>query len=164
MFIRYSTSDILNPPNDESWASCCNNSWISWHLYDHYWLLVLRGLDSSHYQTCDHWEVWQRSRQNDSCCGHLHRNLLAPCRGVGNGPSRLIQDWLGDEAVLLVGRIESSPCTYPFIHNMYTGLVQTATHFLNGSQKMWWNSLRQRSEKVFLLLNYCNSNVIDQFF
>ena len=81
---------------------------------DHYWLLVLRGLDSGRYQTCDRWEVWQRSRQNDSCWGHLHRNLLAPYQGVGNGPSRLIQDWLDDEAELLVDKIESSPYTYPF--------------------------------------------------
>ena len=84
-------------------------------IADHYWFLVLRDALGSNDQICDRWEIWQRSKQNDDCWGHLHRNLLAPCQGVGNGPSRLIQDWLGDEALFLASKIESSPFTYPFI-------------------------------------------------
>ena len=82
---------------------------------DHYWLVVIRGLDGSDSQTCDRWEIWQHACQNDCCWGHLHKNLLAPCQGVGNGASRLIQRWVGDEALPIVERIESSPGRYPFI-------------------------------------------------
>jgi hypothetical protein len=84
-------------------------------IADHYWFVVLRDALGSNNKTCDRWEIWQRSKQNDYSWGYLHRNLLPPCQGVGNGPSRLIQDWLGDEALLLASKIESSPYTYPFI-------------------------------------------------
>ena len=82
---------------------------------DHYWLLVLRGIEGRQYQTCDRWEVWQHPHQNDSCWGHLHKNLLDPYQGVGNGQSQLIQQWEGSDALLMVEKIESSPSTYPFI-------------------------------------------------
>ena len=82
---------------------------------DHYWLLIIRGIEGNDCQTCDRWEVWQYARQNDNCWGHLHKNLLAPCQGVGNGPSRLIQQWVGDDALSIVEKIESSPSKYPFI-------------------------------------------------
>ena len=82
---------------------------------DHYWLVVIRGIDGSGCQKCDRWEIWQRARLNDSCWGHLYKNLLAPRQGVGNGPSRSIQQWVGDEALPIVERIESSPGSYPFI-------------------------------------------------
>ena len=84
-------------------------------IADHYWFLVLRDACGSNDQTFDRWEIWQRSHQSDNCWGYLHRNLLAPCQGVGNGPSRFIQDWLGDDALHLASKIESSPYTYPFI-------------------------------------------------
>ena len=82
---------------------------------DHYWLLVLRGIEGRQYQTCDRWEVWQHPHQNGSCWGHLHKNLLDPYQGVGNGQSQLIQQWEGSDALLMVEKIESSPSTYPFI-------------------------------------------------
>jgi len=82
---------------------------------DHYWLLVMRGSEASDQRSCDRWEVWQFARQNHSCWGHLHKNLLAPCQGVGNGPSRIINQWQGDEALPIVEKIESSPEQYPFI-------------------------------------------------
>jgi len=83
-------------------------------LADHHWLLVLRGVNGKQYETCDRWEVWNRTKQNDSCWGHLHKNLLAPCQGVGNGPSRVIKKWNGKEAHSIIEVIESSPETYPF--------------------------------------------------
>ncbi|WP_413441177.1 DUF3750 domain-containing protein [Synechococcus sp. MIT S1220] len=83
---------------------------------DHYWLLLLRGARESGYQSCDRWEVWQHARQNETSWGHLHKNLLAPLQGVGNGPSRLIQQWTGDDALPIVEKIETSPSCYPFIH------------------------------------------------
>ena len=82
---------------------------------DHYWLLVIRGIEGMQYQTCDRWEVWQHPHQNDSCWGYLHKNLLDPYQGVGNGQSQLIQQWEGSDALLMVEKIESSPSTYPFI-------------------------------------------------
>ena len=81
---------------------------------NHHWLLVLRGVDGNHCETCDRWEVWQHANQNDSCWGHLHKNLLAPCQGVGNGPSRAIKQWADDDAKAIIEIIESSPDSYPF--------------------------------------------------
>ncbi len=82
---------------------------------DHYWLVVLRGIEGMPPQTCDRWEVWQHSSLNDSCWGHLHKNLLDPYQGVGHGPSRVIEQWVADEASCLIQKIESSPSTYPFL-------------------------------------------------
>ena len=81
---------------------------------DHYWLLVLRDVEGSNNQTCDRWEVWQHPHQNGSCWGHLHKNLLDPYQGVGNGQSRLIQQWVNNDALSIVEKIESSPSNYPF--------------------------------------------------
>ena len=85
-------------------------------IADHYWLLILRSCKVQCFETCDRWEVWQHPCQNASCWGHLHKNLLPPYQGVGNGPSRLIRQWLDEEALSIMGRIESSPNNYPFIH------------------------------------------------
>ena len=84
-------------------------------IADHYWFLILRDCKVQPYLTCDRWEVWQHPYQNDSCWGHLHKNLLPPYQGVGNGSSRLVRQWLDEEALFIVRRIESSPCNYPFI-------------------------------------------------
>ena len=85
---------------------------------DHHWYLVLRGVNGAHYDTCDRWEIWQHSDQNDSCWGHLHKNLLLPCQGVGNGPSRALKQWVNDDATSIIETIESSPNSYPF-NNKY---------------------------------------------
>ena len=83
-------------------------------IADHFWLLVIRERVGSVCETCDRWEIWQFARRNQSCWGHLHRNLLTPLQGVGNGPSRLVQQWVGDDALTLAETIESSPGRYPF--------------------------------------------------
>ena len=101
-------------------------------LADHHWLLVLRGFDGKHYESCDRWEVWQHANRNDSSWGHLHKNLLAPCQGVGNGPSRPIEQWSGNDAIALIETIESSPQTYPLQSDIDTGQGPTATRLLNG--------------------------------
>lgn len=88
-------------------------------IADHNWLLVFHDAEGSQHQDCDRWEVWQHANQNTTCWGHLHKNLLAPYQGVGNGPSRLIQQWIDNEALSIVERIESSPLVYPFI-NQYS--------------------------------------------
>ena len=62
------------------------------------------------------WEVWQHSYQSESCWGHLHKNLLTPYQGIGNGPSKLIQQWMDEEALSITKKIESSPHSYPFIN------------------------------------------------
>ena len=81
---------------------------------DHYWLLVLRGVIGKRYETCDRWEVWQHADQNETCWGHLHKNLLDPCQGCGNGPSKSIQIWRDSDAVELIQRLESAPSQYPY--------------------------------------------------
>ena len=83
---------------------------------DHYWLLVFHAAEGSHPHQCDRWEVWQHSCQNESCWGHLHKNLLNPYQGVGNGPSWLVETWEGDECLSIVERVLSSPTNYPFVN------------------------------------------------
>ena len=85
-------------------------------IADHYWLLTFHGKEGERSVTCNRWEIWQASQQNEPCWGHLHKNLLAPNQGVGNGPSRCIHEWKGDEALSIIERIESSPYSYPFIN------------------------------------------------
>ena len=85
-------------------------------IADHYWLLVFRAADGSQPQKCDRWEVWQQAHQNKSCWGHLHKNLLPPYQGVGNGPSELIRQWINEEALPIIEKIEASPQTYPFLN------------------------------------------------
>ncbi len=84
---------------------------------DHYWLLVFHAAERGQLQKCDRWEVWQHAHQNEPCWGHLHKNLLSPYQGIGNGPSQLIQQWMDEEALSITQRVESSPRTYPFINN-----------------------------------------------
>ena len=82
---------------------------IAGFFADHYWFLVFRGQEGSHEKACDRWEVWQHASQNDSSWGHLHRNLLSPYQGVGNGPSSLIEAWLDTDSLPLIDRIEGAP-------------------------------------------------------
>ena len=83
---------------------------------DHYWLLIFHAENQDQHQTCDRWEVWQHSCQNESCWGHLHKNLLNPYQGVGNGTSWLVETWEGDESLSIVERVLSSPTNYPFVN------------------------------------------------
>ena len=85
-------------------------------IADHYWLLLFHAAEDSQLQECERWEVWQKANQNESCWGHLHKNLLAPFEGVGNGSSKLIQQWKDEEAVSIIKKVESSPQNYPFIN------------------------------------------------
>jgi hypothetical protein len=79
-------------------------------LAHHHWLIV-------QYEDLrrDRWEVWQYPDfGGERSCGYLHMNLLPPEAGVGNGPSWVIECWLGQAAVALGERIERSPDTYPW--------------------------------------------------
>jgi hypothetical protein len=74
----------------------------------HHWFVVER-LGGK-----DRWEVWQRTAAGGESWGYLHRNLLPPERGVGNGPSWTVRRWTGPSAAALAERIEDSPASYPF--------------------------------------------------
>ena len=78
--------------------------WLAWH----HGLVVVRGAAT------DRWEVWQRPAAGGEHWGHLHRNLMAPDRGVGGGPSRVIRVWSGDSAGSVAARIEGAPRNYPW--------------------------------------------------
>lgn len=75
----------------------------------HHWFVVVRS------GRRDRWEVWQHANVGgDFSVGYLHKNLLPPDAGVGNGPSWVIQCWRGEVTRTLASRIESSPDTYPW--------------------------------------------------
>ncbi|MEX1027585.1 MAG: DUF3750 domain-containing protein, partial [Candidatus Paceibacterota bacterium] len=67
--------------------------------------------------------VWQHSDQGGDSWGHLHRNLLKPSSGVGNGPGRLLRRWMGADAVAIAERIEWSPDSYPWrsVYRIFPG-------------------------------------------
>jgi hypothetical protein len=75
---------------------------------DHHWFVVRRPT------AVDRWEVWQSKNAGRESWGHLHRNLKEPTCGVGNGPGRMLMQWLGEDACALAERIESSPRDYPW--------------------------------------------------
>lgn len=79
---------------------------IGWFAH-HYWFVIDRAGER------DRWEVWQFARAGGTAWGHLHRNLLLPDRGMGNGPSWLVQRWDAEPARELSALIEASPRTYP---------------------------------------------------
>ena len=59
----------------------------------HYWFVVADATGRHR------WEVWQTKNAGGSCIGHVHCDLKAPEDGVGGGPSRLVAEWAGDEAL-----------------------------------------------------------------
>lgn len=87
---------------------------VGW-LAVHYWYVVL---DS---QTAQRWEVWQRRELKPESWGHLHKNLMNPDAGVGNGASWLVHQWSGSngdaKGTAIADRlgeiIINSPETYP---------------------------------------------------
>ena len=47
---------------------------------DHYWFLVLTGVQDEDYETCDRWEIWQFAEQSNESSStetyfHLAREL-----------------------------------------------------------------------------------------
>jgi hypothetical protein len=73
---------------------------------EHHWFVLGDG------STKDRWEVWQHRDVGGISWGHLHKNLLAPEAGVGNGPGRCLMRWDGDRAALLQETIRTSPDVY----------------------------------------------------
>ena len=74
----------------------------------HHWF-VLEGTGAP-----ARWEVWQRADAGGESWGHLHRNLMPPRQGVGNGASWRVHCWRGAAAGALMDRISTSPAHYPW--------------------------------------------------
>lgn len=74
----------------------------------HHWLVLERDGRQ------DRWEVWQRPNAGGQSWGYLHRNLLLPESGVGNGPSWLVHAWAGEDAQDLAQRLERCADDYPW--------------------------------------------------
>ena len=77
-------------------------------LAHHHWFVV------EHEGRKDRWEIWQFADRGGVSWGHLHKNLLAPERGVGNGPSWLVEVWSAKEALDLIERVEHACEEYPW--------------------------------------------------
>lgn len=84
---------------------------------EHHWLVV------SNEAGTDRWEVWQAPHQCETSWAHLHRNLMRPSSGVGNGPGHIVHRWTGNDAAYLSHRIEASPTAYPWneCYRVYPG-------------------------------------------
>jgi len=79
---------------------------LGW-LAAHYWFVVREG-DRS-----DRWEVWQTADAGGRSCGHLHCNLKPPEAHVGGGPTALVAEWVGEEALRLAAVLSKSD-SYPY--------------------------------------------------
>ncbi|ACK65692.1 conserved hypothetical protein [Rippkaea orientalis PCC 8801] len=74
----------------------------------HYWYVVIRE------EQQDRWEIWQKPALSPESWGHLHKNLMSPVSGVGNGQSWLETSWTGQLGHELGKIIENSPMIYPY--------------------------------------------------
>jgi len=81
----------------------------------HYWYVVA-DRQGQNLDNLQRWEVWQRRQLKPESWGHLHKNLLSPYGGVGNGPSYLSQQWSGTDGDRLGEIIINSPQNYPHCH------------------------------------------------
>ncbi|MFT4925507.1 MAG: hypothetical protein ACI8WB_001600 [Phenylobacterium sp.] len=87
----------------------------------HYWFVIHQEKQT------ERWEVWQKPRQNTASSstlnsaswGHLHKNLLAFDRGVGNGDSWTETRWQGDVAYKLIDVLRASATDYPECHRYH---------------------------------------------
>jgi hypothetical protein len=77
---------------------------LGW-LAAHYWFVVRDE------QRCERWEVWQTKNAGGRSIGHLHCNLKPPEAHVGGGPTRLIAEWRGDQALALQRALSTD---YPY--------------------------------------------------
>ncbi|AFZ52932.1 DUF3750 domain-containing protein [Cyanobacterium aponinum UTEX 3222] len=82
----------------------------------HYWFVI-------HEQVSERWEIWQTKSLVSSSWGHLHKNLMNPTRGVGNGGSWQEYVWQGEEADNLQTIIRKTPQIYPYnyLYRYYPG-------------------------------------------
>jgi Protein of unknown function (DUF3750) len=75
---------------------------------EHHWFVIRDN------GQVDRWEIWQRKNVGGSSWGHLHKNLIYPEGGVGNGPGQQLCQWQDEAALHLKSKIEDSPETYPW--------------------------------------------------
>jgi hypothetical protein len=78
-------------------------------IAEHYWFVAFDGEGA-----CERWEVWQSKNAGGTSFGHLHCNFKRPDDGVGGGPSRVVAQWLGEDALRLVEALKSAEQAYPF--------------------------------------------------
>ncbi len=81
-------------------------------IADHHWFVI----DDCGQQS--RWEVWQTANAICNDVGeswdHLHKDLLPPTQGVGNGVAYQLKSWTGSEAHYLIERIRQTPEQYPW--------------------------------------------------
>jgi hypothetical protein len=77
---------------------------LGW-LAAHYWLVIRDG------ERCERWEVWQSKDAGGRSIGHLHCNLKPPEAHVGGGPTQLMAEWHGEQALALQRVLSGS---YPY--------------------------------------------------
>ena len=77
-------------------------------LAHHHWFVVRSEAG------VERWEIWQRPAAGGESWGHLHRNLLAPESGVGNGGSWIVARFEAEVAEALAARLNDAPTAYPW--------------------------------------------------
>lgn len=98
--------NIVSPPiSVELWYAPLPRplSRFAWH----HWFVVRAG------SATDRWEVWQSQNAGGESVGHVHKNLMAPERGVGGGDAVHVFTWRGAEAENIVRVLERTRTHYP---------------------------------------------------
>jgi Protein of unknown function (DUF3750) len=80
----------------------------------HYWFVLRDG------GRCERWEVWQTKNAGGQSVGHLHCNLKPPEADVGGGPTQLVAEWSGEQALALI-RIFSEQYPYCDTYRYWPG-------------------------------------------
>jgi len=75
---------------------------------DHFWFVIEKDGKK------DRWEVWQHKNCGGCSWDYLHKNLLPPTSGVGNGDGNLKYEWSKENSIDLIKKIEQSPNLYQF--------------------------------------------------
>lgn len=108
----------------------------------HHWLVVTDGGEPVR------WEVWQRRDVGGESWGHLHRNLMEFDRGVGNGPSWVVQVWQDERAAAIAARLATAPAEYPWRHRYLAWPGPNSNTFaqwsLEGAAELGWQALGKR--------------------
>lgn len=79
---------------------------------EHHWFLIIAS------GGIDRWEIWQEKNVGGQSWNHLHKNLLSPFSGVGNGVGSMKMSWSDELAIDMANKIKNSPILYPW-NNKY---------------------------------------------
>ncbi len=75
----------------------------------HSWLVTWDAEDGAWHR----WEVWQSAGSGPTDWEHVRKDMMGADAHVGGGPTRVIEQWRGDEARRIIATLEADASSYP---------------------------------------------------